>query len=545
MWVALILPQAWAVSTATSGGGGVKDPLEERAEELRQQGKWADACKLFNELMRADRAKYRERFQYCFRRLLQVQRHVDESYRRDALSLSYSQAIRLYELVLDGLQKHHVDRSRADAALLFRQGLEEFKAALDNPGFRSRYFPSVPDKEIQQLKARLEQEWGNKAVRGNADAVEQVREVAMAAQKCLDLDATAVVLEFACGACNALDDYTFYLTPAQYRSLFVAAKGRHFGVGIDLTARDNKMIVSRVLRGSPAYFAGIKIEDQVTHIGKKSTAEMTPEGAMDLLRGPVGTTVKVGITSDGMFVREIPLKRQKLAPRSVEFGMLWETISMSMERQRTDVGYVQIQNFQDSTPQELDTAIQALRGEGMKALVLDLRGNPGGSFQAAVDCARRFLASGVIVTAQDKDGKQTKYLVKAGDDPAAPLMVPLVVLVDGNTASSAEILAGALQGNGRAQLVGQTTYGKGCSQRLLRLEIKGKPMAGAIRITVAKFFSPKNGQPYSGNGLTPDHLVDNPSESGPMSDLQLDTARREAQKAIVAPMNMEMAMGRN
>jgi carboxyl-terminal processing protease len=468
-----------------------------------------------------------------------VQRHGDESYRKDAVSLSYSQAIHLYEVMMKSLQAHHVDRGKASPALLFRQGLEEFANALDNPHFRDRYFPNAPEMNIRQLQAHVQRLGAERMIRSNADAIEQMREVAMAAQRALDLDGTAVVLEFACGACNALDEYTFYLTPAQYRSLFASAKGKHVGVGIDLAARDNKMIVSRVLRGSPAYLAGVKTEDQVTRIGKTPTSDMTPEGAMDLLRGNVGSSVEVGVTSDGMFVRPIVLKRQRLAPRSVELGMLWETVSMSMERQKTDVGYIQIQSFQETTPQELDAAIQALKDGGMKALVLDLRGNPGGSFLAAVECARRFLANGVIVTTQNNNARQDKYVAKAGDGMVVPLLIPLLVLVDGDTASSAEILAGALKGNGRAELIGQTTFGKGCSQKLLTLKANnGKSIAGAVRITVARFFSPK-GQPYGGVGIEPDRIVDRQLESNPMEDHQLKVAKLLAQEAI-ASMNVAM-----
>jgi carboxyl-terminal processing protease len=540
MWAAMVLPQARAVPTSSASGGGVKPALELRAEQLEKQGKWAEACKAYDEVLRADRsqAKYRARFQYCFRRFLQVQRHGDESYRKDALTLSYSQAIHLYELILKNLQEQHVDRAKAAPGLLFREGLDELVNALDSPVFRSRFLAGVPDKSIRQLQADLQRVWSNRVVRTNADAVEQIRDVAMAAQKALDLDATAVVLEFACGACNALDEFTFYLTPAQYRSLFVSARGKHVGVGIDLESRDNKIIVSRVLRGSPAYFAGIKIEDHVTRIGTKATAEMTPEGAMDLLRGPVGTTVRIGVTSDGMFVRDIPLKRQKLAPRSVEYGMLWETISMSMEKQKTDIGYIQIQYFQDSTPLELDAAIQGLRDSGMKALVLDLRGNPGGSFMPAVECARRFLVNGIIVTTLDKDGKQQTYSARAADGMLAPVTVPLVVLIDENTASSAEVLAGALKGRA-LELVGQTTFGKGCSQKLLTLKKNGgKGIVGAVRVTVARFFSPNN-EPYGSVGVKPTRTVPRHLESSPMVDNQLEVAKDIA-KERAGPMEMAM-----
>jgi len=259
---------------------------------------------------------------------------------------------------------------------------------------------------------------------------------------------------------------------------------------------------------------------------------------MDRLRGKVGTIVELGITSDGMFVRPVVLKRQELAPRSVEFGMLWETpMPMStMERQKTDIGYIQILNFQKATPQELDNAILFLKDGGLKGLILDLRGNAGGSFEAAVDCARRFLSSGVIVTTKDSQAKLTRHMVKSGS-MIVPLTVPMVVLVDGDTASAAEILAGALKDNGKAKLVGQTTFGKGCSQRLLQLTaVKGGAVVGAIRVTVAKFLSPK-GEAYSGRGISPDVFAERHLDPDGMDDHQLEEAKVLVQELIPRPMN--------
>jgi carboxyl-terminal processing protease len=175
----------------------------------------------------------------------------------------------------------------------------------------------------------------------------------------------------------------------------------------------------------------------------------------------------------------------------------------------------------------------------MKALVLDLRDNPGGLFEVAVEVAKRFLSSGVIVSTQHQDPKLN--MVYHARNPAA-LTLPLVVLVDGDTASAAEVLAGALKENKRARLVGQTTYGKGCSQGLLPLppvgqlklprEPGGRP-TGGLRITVARFFSP-TGYPYSGRGVVPHLLVERHlmSESMADDDQQLAEARGEALRLL-------------
>jgi carboxyl-terminal processing protease len=345
-------------------------------------------------------------------------------------------------------------------------------------------------------------------------------------------------MEFACGACNALDEYTFYMTPNQYWAMRGTTRG-NIGVGLELTEKDNRVVVARVVPGSSAYLAGVKVEDSITRIGKKSTDGMKPDAARNLLdNGPVGSIVQVGISSDGMYVRTLPLKRQKVICRSVEAGWLpKETMSMSSDR--SDIAYIQITRFRETTPQELDTALASLKEGGMKGLILDLRGNRGGSFEASVECARRFLASGLIVSTRKRDGKVTKYQIRSSDSLALPANIPLVVLIDGCTASAAEILAGALKDNGRARLIGQTTFGKGCIQRPFKLvsgEGKFKRLVGAIRLTIAKYFSPR-GQSYNGTGIVPDDIVDRQPEAD--KDDQVEAAKNYLNSN---PMPMNMAM---
>jgi len=178
---------------------------------------------------------------------------------------------------------------------------------------------------------------------------------------------------------------------------------------------------------------------------------------------------------------------------SVQFGL-----------RSPEMGYVQITHFQETTPQEVDDAFFALSKSGMKSLILDLRGNPGGLVDAAIDVARRFLTSGVITSSENFDPRlSTVYQARN----AAAWTIPLAVLVDADTASAAEVLAGALKDNARARLLGQPTFGKGSSQGLIRLPdaIGGLP-TGGLRLTIARFFSPK-GLPYAGLGVTPDLLL--------------------------------------
>jgi carboxyl-terminal processing protease len=211
--------------------------------------------------------------------------------------------------------------------------------------------------------------------------------------------------------------------------------------------------------------------------------------------------------------------------------------SISSSLAAPGIGYVQISCFQPTTLQELDAALAELRKQDVKALILDLRGNSGGLVDVAIEVARRFLTHGVIVSTEHQDpSESTIYQAR---NPHA-LTLPLVVLIDGETASSAEILAGALKENRRATLVGQTTYGKGCSQGLRYLPMgllkvppeEGGVSLGGLRITMTRYFSP-TGQPYSERGVAPHLFVERPlMPSMEPLDPQFEAARQEAQRLV-------------
>jgi carboxyl-terminal processing protease len=562
MAVALVVFTAGGVSASTSAlsPNRVIAELCSTGDKFEREGNWAKACEKYDEILRLDRGRsdIRRRFQECFRRLQQARRHRDPSYKHIA-SLKYSHALQLYEMMLASLQAHYVDRRAATPARMYQGGVEELRAALKSTllrdsVFRGNFLAHVQDDDIRLFISQLTRKWLRpellKSIRTSGDAAEQVRQVAMAAQRParfggLDLSASVVVLEFACGACTVLDEYTFYLTPSQFSRLTAAVRGSKFvGVGIDLCRRDDKIVIVRVLRGSPAARANppLKVDDEIIRIDDKAVYDLSAEAAMDLLKGDSGTTVDLQIVADGMMDRQVTLERKKLTPQSVDFGWLTQRFSMSEPEEKPDLGYIQIFNFQRNTPQELDSALLALKEGGVKGLILDLRGNAGGSFEAAVACARRFLSGGVIVTTKGPNAKISKHLVRNGS-LVVPVTVPLVVLVDEDTASAAEVLAAALKENGGFKVVGQRTFGKGCSQRLLQLTVaRGGAILGALRVTVAKFLSP-SGEAFNGRGVTPTHLVERHIDPSGMDDHQLFEAKKLLREAIPRPMSLAMPMG--
>lgn len=498
--------------------------LRERAEHFERQAEWDKACDIYEAILKSDRnlPEIRRRYHNSLRRSWQSYRHRDPSFRKEVLGLEYGQAMKLYNLIQQTLLRESLDKKKVSARGLFRKGLEELRWALSDPAFLQAHLPATKPLEIQSFQQLLSKTWGGMPIDSPREAQRQVREVALAAHTILGLNATTVILELACGACHALDEHTVYLTPTQFRELCSTLKGEAVGVGLALMLRDNQLIVSDIVTGSAAaeVMPPLLPGDGVVSIDKKPAAQLPVEVAQEMLEGPAGSTVEIIVQSPVMGMRTITLRRRAIVTQSVYCPQPIGTI-----------GYLQITCFHESTLQELDEALLKLTRGGAKALILDLRGNGGGIFDVAIDAARRFLPSGIIASLKTIDARQNAIYESKNPDACT---LPLVVLVDGDTASAAEVLAGALKDNKRARIVGQSTFGKGCTQSILKLPNtpNGLP-TGGIRVTVARFFSP-GGQPYSGNGVLPHILIDRVAMLPGMAadDAQFREAHLQAQRLL-------------
>jgi carboxyl-terminal processing protease len=510
------------IAEARASDGPDKN-LRLQAEYHEQRAEWDKACLVYEQLLRLDRTApgIKERYQICLRRYWQVRRHSDVSYRKEVLSLDYAQSLKLYTLIRNTLLDNALDKKKISPDLLFRKGLEEFDNALAEPIFVQQYLANVKPSELRDFREFLKRTWNTGEKMSRAQALKQMRDVALAAQSALQLDGNIVLMEFACGACYALDEYTLYLTPNQLRELWDSLRGQYAGVGLTLRFADGKVLIQEVAPYSPAGEINPPLakDDQVVSIDRKPLAQMTIEAAQDLLEGPVGSSVDVEVYSPGLPPRTIALRRRAMFMPSVVYQM-----------KDQQIGYLHIACFQDTTLQEVDEALQFLSKSSMKALILDIRANNGGLFEVAIDVARRFLSSGVIASTLNSDPKlNTVYQAR---NPGA-LALPVVVIIDNETASAAEVLAGALKENKRARLVGQTTFGKGCTQCILKLPpAPGGVPTGGMRLTVARFFSP-DGLPFTGRGITPHVAVERQIMDSTINlDPQLDAAISEAQRLL-------------
>jgi len=496
--------------------------LRERAEYFERQADWDKACEIYEAILRSDRnlPDIRRRYHHSLRRSWQNYRHRDPSFRKEVLGLEYGQAMRLYNLIQQTLLHESLDKKRVSARSLFRKGLEELRWALGDPAFLQAHLSAAKPLEIQSFQELLAKTWNAMPIGSAREAQRQVREVALAAHTILGLNATTVILELACGACHALDEHTVYLTPTQFRELCSALKGETVGVGLTLMLHDDQLVIGEVISGSAAaeLMPPLLPGDSVVSIDKKPAAQLPAEVAQEMLEGPAGSAVEIVVQSSVMGMRTVTLRRRAIFTRSVRY-------------QVGTVGYLQITCFHEATLQELDDALLTLTKAGAKALILDLRGNGGGIFDVAIDAARRFLPAGVIASLQTIDARQNTIYESKNPDAC---LLPLVVLVDGDTASAAEVLAGGLKDNKRARIVGQSTFGKGCTQSILKLpNTPGGLPTGGIRVTVARFFSP-SGQPYSGNGVLPHILIDRLAMLPGMvaDDAQLREAHLQAQRLL-------------
>ena len=308
------------------------------------------------------------------------------------------------------------------------------------------------------------------------------------------------------GAVASLDDpYSHYYPPALYRSFQYETNPQVAGIGVEVAAEPvhRGIEVEEVFQGSPAARAGIRRGDIITAVGAKSLAGKTVEAGSKLIRGKAGSTVRLTISRNGN-TRSVTITRADVTVPVVSSKLL--------HYKGKALGYLQFTQFTVGSAAQLDLQVRKMLKAGAKGLILDLRDNPGGLLEQAVGVASLFIKSGTIVTTRGRSQPTTVYT--ALGDAVAPT-IPMAVLVDRGTASSAEIVTGALKDHGRAKVVGTRTYGKGVFQELMPLQ-----GGGALDLTVGEYFTPNGhnlgaGGVKEGRGIRPNvYVYDNPAKPG-------------------------------
>jgi len=288
------------------------------------------------------------------------------------------------------------------------------------------------------------------------------------------------------GMLQGLDPHSSFMTPELYKEMQVDTKGEFGGLGIQIGIKDGQLTVIAPIEGTPAHKAGIEAGDYIVKVEDKFTKGMSLMEAVNLMRGPKGTQVTITIVRRG-------LKEPKA------FTITRDIISIKSVRHEVldgDVGYVRISQFQEKTDRDLQDAIDDLQEKGVKSFLLDLRNNPGGLLDMAVQVTDAFLPpEKLVVYIQNRQGEKKEYYSRsAGLDPS----IPMVVLVNGGSASASEIVSGALQDHHRAVILGTQTFGKGSVQTVIPLSD-----GYGLRLTTAKYYTPR-GTSIQNTGIAPD-----------------------------------------
>ncbi len=300
------------------------------------------------------------------------------------------------------------------------------------------------------------------------------------------------------------DPYTAFLDPRQASLARQDMTGSFEGIGAIVDMKEGRLVIVEVIEGQPAEKAGLKSGDIILKVDDKPIENMSLLEAVLLIRGPRGTPVKLTVYREGLEEPfEVTIIRQRIEIPTLSYRMLDEGIA-----------YIKLREFNEIAPRKLREALKELMPQKPKGIILDLRGNPGGLLSAAVEVASQFVDQSPILIEKLKDGEQKLFKAIPGGLATDP-SVPMVVLVNGASASASEIVAGAIRDHGRGILIGEKTLGKGSVQNPFTLKDGSE-----LRVTVARWFTP-SGQAIHGKGLTPDIEV---RAGGEGKDVQLEKA---------------------
>lgn len=492
---------ALAPLAALAEEAGVAVPATEnqairKGAELERDRHWSDAIDFYEKCLKSwsDNGQ----LQYGLRRA-KVQfsierRYSEKSFLTDMLGQQRPEATGHLEDVLAKVRKHYVDPISATSFVA--HGTESLYHALANDRFLEHHSTGRSPEAYTRLRKILRDQYWNRSCPGPDSAIALVNEVADLTFTEAGIPPVATIFEYVFGGCNSLDDYSNYLTPGRLGDLYSNIEGEFVGIGIEMKSEAGKgLLLVNVLPESPADEAGALPGEFITSIDGRDCRKLTTEEAAQLLQGAPNSRVQLELSGGDTPPRRAFLTRRAVKVKSIPVVELIDSAN--------GVGYIRMTGFQKNSADELDQALSRLEREGMRALIWDLRGNPGGLLTAAVEVLDRFIDDGVLVSTKGRmvDQNWTYSATRIGTRD-----LPLVVLVDGDSASASEIVAGAVRDHRRGTLVGRKTYGKWSVQSIL----PGRGETG-LRLTTAKFYSP-SGNTYGKIGVEPDVLVETTTE---------------------------------
>jgi carboxyl-terminal processing protease len=513
---ALILTLAWVTSPSDlAGQERVRIPQESHVdladltqvisagERFEREQRWGEALMHYEQAVR----KYPDRDELG-QRLLTARMHYDVGRRYHDRSfvttvdqLETAKALDLYGEILLKIHSHYVDKP--NWTQIVRRGGLAMEIAWQEPSFlqhhrltvnpiRQANNDGVRADSIATRLARFTSEVRRmRTIYSRHEARERVKYFAQVGHQQLGISVASIVLEFASAATGTLDNYSAYLTGDQLDDVMSQIEGNFVGLGIELKADGNTLLIVHVIPGGPAEQAGLAAGERIISIDGSLTSQGSLDAAADMLKGIEGSTVKLTIRSRLGRPREMQLRRQRVEVPSIEDAGI-------VDRQY-GIAYVRLSSFQKTTGRDFESTLWDLHRQGMRSIIVDVRGNPGGLLTASVEVADMFVSSGSIVrTIGRSSAENHDYRAQA----VGTWRVPLVVLLDGDSASASEIFAGAIHDHGRGTLIGKRSYGKGSVQGIFPLHVTN----AGVRLTTAKFYLP-SGQAIANRGVYPDIVV--------------------------------------
>ena len=465
-------------------------------EELENSRQWVDAITLYEAAL--ERFKDDEGLKYALRRTRVHfgidRRYTDRSFEEKLMKKGRSEALDLFDEILSRVQYEYVEQ--VSATRFVAHGTESLYMALRNEKFLSRNVKPGKEDAVNRVRQGLINDFWNRRIENRIEARTAITGVCDLCQRELGLSGTCVVMEYIFGGCNALDEYSNFLTPDRYNDLFGNIQGELVGIGIEMKAVKGKgMHLVNVLLDSPAEKGGLQPGDYLVGVDGHNIRDLSTDDAAKLLRGTSGSRVNLTYETPSGLEKSNDFVRQRVQIKSVTRSVMLDDVQ--------GIGYIRMEGFQDNTAEELDEALRSLERQGMRALIWDLRGNPGGLLETAAAVIDRFIDQGTIVSTRGRSVEQNQVFRAHGNNVRR---YPLVLMVDENSASASEIVAGAIKDHHRGTIVGRKTYGKWSVQSIIRL-----PDETGLKITTAKFYSPDDHN-YAGKGLEPDVAVPSPQD---------------------------------
>jgi carboxyl-terminal processing protease len=467
---------------------GSPAPLLERGQTLEGERRWGEALTFYEEQLRKfphDPA-LEQRLELSRMHYELGRRYNDPSYKRAIKTMPERDALDLYGEVLLKIQSHYVEAPNWKQ--LIDHSTRAFQVALADPVFVENSLPRLPQAQIDRFRREVDERVASWQITNRHQARDAVVYIARLGRERLGLSNTVTILEYTCGATSGLDAYSTFLTADQLNEVYSQIEGNFVGLGVELKASDRALLILKVITGSPAEKAGIRAGDRIVAVDGQSTSDLSTDQAANLLQGKEGTFVEVTLQASDATSRKLRIRREQIEAPSVDGGRIID--------ESAGVAYLKMHQFQKTTVRELDAELWRLHKLGMKSLILDLRNNPGGLLAVSVEVVDKFVEGGIIVSTRGR-GPQEDYKYTAHAD--GTWRMPLIVMIDGDSASASEIVAGAIRDHRRGLIVGSTSYGKWSVQGIFPLN-QGN---SGLRLTTAKFFSPLD-HSYSGVGVRPD-----------------------------------------